>query len=503
MKVSEDAVRKLTQMENEAPTLFEVKQLTRDYGLVGEEDTVLVVFLSYLKGGFVAMTGLSRSGKDHVVDAANFAMPGDEVYPIPTSTSKTYLFEQEYEMNQARVHRYPDITTLDDKPHLEDMMKRHGEGEAMTHSRTIGGGGATESMTIYPPDCFIMFVATDNEKVDLNDYAELRNRALIVSVDASAELTERVNEMQAKMEAGMYERKVSRDEAADIRDYIASIPVEKYGEDGDWGTQNPVAIAINNQNPLPSHFTEARQDFPRLMDFMRSVAMFHAGTNGTAMEAPLPDKDETLTLLITPKDAWMAMRIFGEKMVLSALNLRDEDFEILEVLREDLRNDGGGLSKAEVQMEMRDRGFNITNSDVARALDNMLTKGYVRKDQGGSPVLWSAAPFAKEATRNVNMNWKEIVEDTKETARASLPDGVADEYIENHCQGEGLIATHPFTGETINITESNELEEKVEEREEQEADVFSEGLYGESTSEDDGEEAESTVGGELQGTLGD
>lgn len=449
------------------------------------------------------MTGLSRSGKDHVVNAAEFCMPGNEVYPIPTSTSKTYLFEQEWEMNNARVHRYPDITTLDDKPHLEDMMKRHGEGEPMTHSRTTGGGGDSESMTIYPPDCFIMFVATDNEKVDLNDYAELRNRALIVSVDASAELTSKVNEMQAKMEAGMYVNKVEDSRAEEIRDYIGSIPVEKYGEEGEWGTQNPVAIAINNQNPLPSHFTEARQDFPRLMDFMRSVSMFHAGQNGTAMEAPLPDKEETLTLLITPKDAWMAMRIFGEKMVLSALNLRDEDFEILEVLRDDLRNDGGGLSKAEVQMEMRDRGFNITNSDVARALDNMLTKGYVRKDQAGSPVLWSAAPFAKEATRNVNMDWREIVEDTKETARASLPENVAEDYIENHCQGEGLIATHPFTGETVNITEASGLEETVEEREEEEADVFSEGLYGEE-SDDGGEEVEAGAeGGEMQGTLGD
>lgn len=486
-------------MEDNVPTLYDVSQLSRDYGLVGERDTHLVVMLSFLKGGFVAMTGLSRSGKDHVVNAAEFCMPGDEVYPIPTSTSKTYLFEQEWEMNQARVHRYPDITTLDDKPHLEDMMKRHGEGEPMTHSRTVGGGGASESMTIYPPDCFIMFVATDNEKVDLNDYAELRNRALIVSVDASAELTEKVNEMQAKQEAGMYVRKVEEEDAKAIRDYLGSIPVNKYGEEGEWGTQNPVAIAINNQNPLPSHFTEARQDFPRLMDFMRSVAMFHAGSGGSAMEAPLPDKDETLTLLITPKDAWMAMRIFGEKMVLSALNLRDEDFEILEVLREDLRNDGSGLSKAEVQMEMRDKGFNITNRDVSRALDNMLTKGYVRKDQSGSPVLWSAAPFAKEATRNVQMDWEQIVEDTKETARASLPEDVAEEYIEKHCQGEGLIATHPFTGETVNITEANELEEKVEEAEEEEADVFSEGLYG---SDEGDEEATDSDGGEMQGTLG-
>jgi hypothetical protein len=30
------------------PSLYEVKRLTRDWGLVGEEDTVLTVFLAFL-----------------------------------------------------------------------------------------------------------------------------------------------------------------------------------------------------------------------------------------------------------------------------------------------------------------------------------------------------------------------------------------------------------------------------------------------------------------------
>ena len=221
---------------------------------------------------------------------------------------------------------------------------------------------------------------------------------------------------------------------------------------------NPVAVGINNQNPLPQKFVEARQDFPRLLDFCRSVALFHYKDR---MTPTLPDRKETATLLITPADVWYAMRIFGEQMILSALNLREIDFEMLSMLRD--TNDG--YSKAEIQMEMRDRGFNITNRDVHSALNNMLTKGYVRKDQSENPVMWKASEFAAQARRDVTLNWEEMIEDTKETARQALPDDIAEEYIERYCEGDGLFVTHPFTGEKLNITKQNILEEKVEEAE--------------------------------------
>lgn len=469
------------------PTLYDVSELSRDFGLVGERDTHLVVFLSFLKGGFVAMTGLSRGGKDFVTDAANYCMPDDVVFKVPTSTSKTALYENEDAMNNARVHRYPDIATLDDKAHLEEIMKAHGEGNTITHTRTVGGGGATESMTLTPPDCFVMFVASDNEQVDLNDYPELRNRALTVSIDSSKELTEKVNTMQAKRMSGYYEPNFSDEERQIIRDYVGGIPVKLYASDhGPNGDTFEIpGLALDNQNPMPQHFTEARQDFPRLMKFIRSIALFHYEKR---MEVNLPDRKESASLLITPADVWYGMRIFGEQMVLSALNLRDEDFAMLNLIR-DSKN---GMSKAEVQMEMRDEGWNITNRDVASALNNMLTKGYVRKDQDSNPVMWDKTPFAQNASREVQMNWEELVEDTKQAAQDNLPEDVAEEYIERFCQGDGLFVTHPFTGEKLNITNQNLLEEKVEEQEEkEEEDVFSEDLYGGDSSDE-----------ETQGTLG-
>lgn len=469
--------------EDYTPSLYDISQLSRDFGLVGERDTHLVVFLSFLKGGMVAMTGLSRGGKDFVTDAADYCMPGDEVFKVPTSTSKVALYEKMDQMNNARVHRYPDIATLEDKTHLEEIMKAHGEGRNITHERALPGGG-TEEFTLTPPDCFVLFVASDNEQVDLNDYPELRNRAITVSIDASKELTEKVNTNQALRMAGLDESNFTKDERNILRKYVGSIPVRTYASDEGikGGTLNPVAPALDEQNPLPQHFTEARQDFPRLMNFVRSISMFHYKDR---MEKTLPERDETTTLLMTPKDVWYGMRIFGEQMVLSALNLRDVDFEMLNLVR----NSENGMTKADVQMEMREEGYNITNRDVSSALNNMLTKGYVRKDQSQSPVMWDSAPFAAKATRDVKLDWEELVEGTKETAAESLPGDIADEYIDRFCEGNGLFVTHPFNGEKMNITNQNLLEEKVAEQDEKEDDVFSESLHG--------------GGDEKQGTLGD
>lgn len=481
------------------PTLYEVSQLKEDWGLVGEEDTHLVVFLSFFGGGFVVMTGLSSGGKDAVVNAAEYCVPDDWVFKVPTSLSKTDLYTKALtesgsaNPNNCPVHRHKDISNIAGKDFLEDMWKAHGDGREITHSWTevMGQERESRSASLNPPNCLVLFLASDNEQVDLNDYAEVRNRALVVSIDDSQSLTERVNTRQAKQRAGLITYNLSEDRTKEIRDYVAGIPMHLYGQGGSGGFYNPVSLAMDNQNPLPQHFTEARRDFPRLMDFMQAVTLFHYDDRMEIPNKDLPGDDRSnakVTLLVTPADAWLAMRIFGEKMVLSALNLRDKDFELLKILR---RNAGKGMSAADLQMEMRNSGYNITQSDVRSAMDNMLTKGYIRKDQNATPVAYSSTPFAKQADRGVNMDWPTVVADTRETIEQVMPDGTAEEYKQEFLAGDGLLVTHPFTGETVNLMEeeANELEEKVEEKEEDESSAFNDNLYG----GDSGEGAQNTL----------
>lgn len=476
----------------ETPSLYEISEMSRDAGLVGERDTHLVVFISCIHGGFVWMRSPSRSGKDQVVDAVEHCLPdsnGFGVFKVPTSSSPTALYKQAAEMNNKKIHRYPDIASLPE--HLESVLKSHGEGKPISHNFATGtDAGEVESQTIHPPDAFILFHASDNEKVDPDDFPELRNRALMVSVDASEDLTKMVNERQAREEAGLYETHVEDERAQEVRDYIKKIPKGMYFN-GPGEIQNPVAPAINNQNPLPQKFVEARQDFPRLLKFMSSVTLFHF------RERLQLTNDGTPILLVTPADAWIAMRVFGQDMVLSALNLRDRDLDILRFLRDDMQS---GMSKAEVHMELRETGKNVSERDVSTSLKGMLNKGYVKKDQSTNPVMWSATPFASQVSANVKLDWAEVIEDTKDTVREALDPEDAEEYIERFCEGNGVMVRSPFTGDVVDITEENELEEVIEERLKTEEKVMESTGFGEEEREEEDEteqEGQQALGGEI------
>lgn len=486
----------MTDIDIQTPTLWEVSQMSRDYGLEGERDTHLSVFVLTINGGLVIMSSPSRSGKDEVVDAVEFCLPGDDIAKIPDSTSKTVLYQRKDELNDARIHRYPDITSLDE--HIENLLKQNADGRSSSHSFTkVNGDTRTEvKQTIQPPNAMILFAASDNQQVDLNDYPEVRNRAMIVSTDASAELTEKVKKKQAKMEVGRYKQKVSDERQEEIRRYVGKIPVGLYTDDDAIGeVWNMTHIGFAEENPLPDLFPESRMDFERFNKFVKSVTLFNFNER---MEINSDTRDATVSLVSTPKDLWLAWKVFGEKMVMSALNLRDIDFEILELLRDS----GQSLTVAEVQTEMRRRGQNLSEPQVRGSLDAMLDKGYVFKDNSSARVKYQPSPFATEDTvaRDITINFQNIVDRTIKDAKFALEDGIADEYISRYCEGEGLIATNPLTGEQVNIVEQD-LSDDLAQQEEKEAETLEE---TNPFKEDDGDDdsGESDENKTLQGTIG-
>jgi len=473
----------MTDTDINTPTLFEVSQMSRDYGLCGERATHLSVYLLTINGGLVIMSSPSRSGKDMVVDGVEYCLPGDEIARIPNSTSKTVLYQRADELNNSRIHRYPDITSLDE--HIESLLKENGDGRSSTHSFTdVSGEERTEvRQTIHPPNAMILFAASDNKNVDLNDYPEVRNRAMIVSTDASAELTERVKQKQAEIEVGRYEEKLTEQRRNEIRSYAGEIPVGLYTDDSAIGeVWNLTHLGFAQENPLPDLFPESRMDFERFNKFVKSVTLFKFNER---MEVGSDKRDAAVSLLSTPEDLWLAWRVFGEKMVLSALNLQDIDFKILELLR----NSGQALTVAEVQTEMRRNGHNLSEPQVRGSLDAMLDKGYVFKDNSGSRIKYQPSPFATGDTvsKDITIDFEAIVEQTKEDARYALEDDVAEEYISQYCEGDGLICTHPFEGHEVNIIEQD-LGDDIEAQAESESEVIEETDALSNGSESESEE---------------
>jgi len=480
-----------SETDIEPPTLYELSQLAKDHGLVGEEATMLSVFVITLNGGLVIVTGPSRSGKDEIVDAVEYCRSGFDVAKIPNSTSPTVLYQRANEFNNARVHRYPDITNLDD--HLETLLKQNGDGRPSKHSYTdVENGRESVTQTIEPPNSMILFLASDNQKVDIDDFPEVRNRAMVVSTDASADLTQRITKRQARVEVGRYEQKVTNERAEKVRRYVSNIPLTLYTDDSDPGeVWNLTHLGFRQENPLPSIFPESRMDFDRFNRFVKSVTMFHYGNR---MQIHTPSKDDTTVgLLSTPEDLWLSWRIFGEKMVLSSLNLTEIDFAILNLLRTRAQ----ALEVSEVMTEMRKQGYNLSDQQARGALESMLGKGYVFKDTSGTLVKYSPSPFATQdnISRDISIDFETVVEQTKADARNALEPDVADEYIARFCEGDGLVTQHPINGEEVHIVETDLLDE-VSERIEEESDTIDEsnpfgddGTQDEPEPEPDGDES--------------
>ncbi len=468
----------------ENPELFHVLQAAQDAGLVGEEKTGLTLFAAMIRGGLVIMLGPSRVGKTFTVQMMSRPIPNSDIYEMSTTLSPTALYYNADEINACRVHVYQDLASLPE--HVEGVLKATAEGMPASREITDVTSGDTIRMTINPPDCIIIGIASDNESVDINDFPELRNRGLIVSNDASQEQTERILDRQADNMSGLYETTLTDDRLSQIQEYIGSIPVKRYAREESIGAilNIPGGRPLREQNPVPTHFTEARDDYKRLNRFIESVALFHYQRRMEILHDSQP------TILVAPIDVWYGMKVFGEQMIMSALNLREIDLVILELLRE--KATAMTVSKIQAEVRQRGQGYNITDRDVQSSLKSMKTKAYADVNQGDNPQTWYATSFASAVDHPTAINYQELVDRSKEIAKKILPPEEAEEYISRFCQGEGLLGIDPITGEQVNIVEDTSFQEALDEAGEDLDEVLNTSLWG------NGDESESEIEDEVE-----
>jgi len=482
------------QLEHkEDVSLFDLLTVARDAGLVGESESALTVAVGMIHGGGVALVGPSRVGKTYLVQKMSEAIPDSDIYEMSTTLSPTALYYNAEEINECRVHIYHDLTTLPE--HIEGVLKAHAEGMPASREVTDAGSGETVTMTIQPPDCIIVCAASDNENFEWNDYPEVRNRFLFVDNDASQEQTEAILDSQAESLSGLQEMILNDDQVEAIKQYVGSIPVARYSHDYSLGKilNLPGGVPLREQNPLPTQFTEARDDYMRLNGFIESIALIHYGNRMEIVYENSP------TLLTTPADVWLGMKVFGEQMIMSALNLKEIDRVILEFLRDEK----SAFTVSKIQAKIRADGYTVTDRDVQSAMKNMKNKAYVDVNQAETPHTWYATPFASIIDHPAAVDYKQLVDRTEEIAREVLPAGDAEEYIHKHCRGEGLLVTHPFNGETINITEDSSFEQELEEAESEMAGVMDDPFYGDDSSDDVDEDDEGAETPEVEhGTVG-
>lgn len=477
------------------PSFFNLLQLAQDEGLVGEEDTLLTVTVASVRGGLVILYGISRGGKDKVIEAALSLFPPDYAYEWSTgSDSATANYYDAERLNEYDVHYVGDLARMDEN--LETIAKAWGEGKDAQRKKTnmtggLDGEGTVDVQELECPRSLFASIATDNRNFDLNDWPEFQKRAFMKGVDGSKSQTEAILRRKALEHAGQTERNVSPVNAAQIRQYMGDIPVEDFDSHPNNKVVNPAAINIIEQKPLPTEFAEARFDGDKLLGFIETVTLIRHVNRFTV------DTGRGLTMLTTPTDVWYTMKILGENMVMSALNLTDEDQAILRYLRESNETP----TKRDIQQDLRGAGYNIQSRDVERSLKSMIERGYVRvASDGGNANTYTLSEFASITNHKVGLDYSVVVEAARDGVREidGISDPVADAYIQRYCEGNGLFAIDPYTGEEIDITEDNGLQEAVNEATEDVADIFSEEpFFGSDDDGDDEQEAEP----QTQGTL--
>lgn len=478
---------------NEAPSFFEVLQAAQDAGLVGEEDTLLTVVLGMIRGGLIVMTGPARAGKDEVVDAAESVFETENmVYRWPVDDSETAAYYKRDEINQYQIHRFPDLARLEE--HHEKILKAFGEGRNAERNRTDimaeqSGGNAVEDQVLECPKTVIAFIASDNKNINLDDYPELRNRALTLSVDASEQQTHRVNRRKAQERAGRTDNNVDPIRRAEIRQYHASVPVSEWDDSPQNTIVNPAAVNIHEQEPIPELFPEARQDFDRLLEFMETVALYHYA------DRMVVEDSGSRYMYVTPADIWEAMTILGNKMVMSSLNLQTEDRAIMQILDEV----SGAMTKAQIMQAMQSRGLNIADGEINSSLDSMQSKGYVQVYQDVSPNEYTLSQFATVANHDVGIDYQSVVDAARESIYDLVPDDYADLYVNQFCEGTGLLTTHPFSGQSVDITEDDDLDDMLDTGLEDVEEIFG---SSDDDDDDDGPRAEASLqDSETQATL--
>lgn len=478
----------------ESPEMFKILQMGRDNGLVGEADTYLTVIIAMVRGKLVVLYGTSRGGKDAVLEFAFKAFPADYVYDWPNDESPTAPFYNADEINDYPVQYFGDMAGVQD--HQEKILKAFGEGNDADRSVTdisAAEGDEAKMQKLENPRTTFATFATDNRNFDFNDWPEVRKRAFMLGVDGSQSQTEAIIMRKADEHADDVERQVDPMKAAKIRNYMGNIPAPMFTDHPNNKVVLPASREMALQKPMPTEFPEARFDFERLMEYTETVTLIHHADRLTV------DTGTGKKMLVTPGDVWLAMKIMGENMIISSLNLTDEDQAVLRFLRES----NSSVERADIQQGLRKAGYTINDRDVARSLKSMRENGYIQVNSNNSGAnTYSLSPFHTVTEVDVGLDYEPLIESCIDKVHeySWVPGPVANFYEETFCKGTGLFMTDPFTGEAVDITEDDTLQDAVDEATESVGEMFDEPMFG--SGDDEPSEKEENEA-ETQGTLAD
>lgn len=421
----------MTRRESFVPTLRDVDEIL-ERKIVGEEYNRLSVFTVYILSDIcVYISGDSGAGKTQLMEAVGYTVLPGHVCTVSQGSDKAiFNTKKAREIREAKYVILPELNKIASNPGIVEMMKSWGEGKDGTYDRSQFGTSLDK--VVIPCRPFMFSRATESSQIAPVP-GELMTRVAEFMVDSSRDQTLSVMESIAELaERPFVETKIDKVKETLVRHYITQLNKDKH-------YINPMAKILINY--VPAVFAASRRDFKRYLKNINGICNFHH-TDRTTLDAP----DGKKVLLITPLDVFYNHIIFGQTLIRSAMRCNQIERKIIKICEEK-----PGCTKNDIRKSLQLVNITTTLNNVDAHLKELANIGYIMSERDGREYRHYVTNDYKEF--NVKPDFKKLVEYTIETINTHdyLTSDQKKEYINKYCKGNGLIAIHPFTGESVNI----------------------------------------------------
>lgn len=425
----------LARRDTFVPSLRDIDEML-DSRIVGERYNRLSVFTVFILSQIcVYVSGDSGAGKTQLMDAVTSTlMPGAACVVSQGSGKLIFTNKKARDMNKAKYIVMPELNKVHNNLDLVEVLKTWGEGKDASYERSEFG----KSVNKVPLDCkpFIFSRATESAKIAPVP-GELMTRVAEFMVDSSKEQTSDVMDSIAESAENPFLRKETDVvKEALIRYYVTNLNHKNI-------FMNPMAKVLTNY--VPKVFAASRRDFKRYLRNINGICNFH---HPDRMFITRGDAEHVQRVyLVTPQDVFYNHIIFGQTLIRSAMRCNQIEKKIIKICS----LTKSGFTKGQIQSALRADSINTTLNNVENHLNELVNIGYLLAEKTGREYYYTVSDTYREFEAKPDM--RELVEYTIQSVQHNthLTDAQKSQYINRYCKGDGLMVTHPFTGETINI----------------------------------------------------
>jgi len=414
------------------PTLYDIKESfkvikTKNYdGVMGEDDTCLVVFTNFVLGRKpIILTGTRASGKSCIMRTVATYCKRPAILGKTSEKAPIYDFQR---INKSTHLVVPELQKV--SATTIEMLKDFGENEDFTYKTANDLTGFRLKAKPY------ITSKADENAFELGE--ELLSRLTTVRVNSSEEQNKVVVSWQLdKYKNPLSQRSMTEKDLNELYAYVHSLPdIEELDFAYPPGSYMSRAI--------PTYFPDSRRDVQKYLRNTFAIALFHFWDR-----IVYKPKEGKPILLVTPEDIFLNHLLYGKILRDSSLKINEIQYKILEILDKKARDSSFKAMKInDIHKSLLQMGVNVSPSTVKKFCNNLYkSSGFIVKNEDTRPHSYEIGEAFRDFS--VELDWEEIIKICEDGIRATFPD-LANEYIERFCRNPTTI--HPLTGEKIDIT---------------------------------------------------